>query len=77
MGNLAMLKEYAMFEQILDKIDEWSNRLYDWQRTSASRGAIVFCLNVMLVIPFAFAVMGVVGGILLFIWWVGRAWLGA
>jgi hypothetical protein len=32
-------------ERILDKIDEWSCRIYDWQRTSPSRAAIVFCLH--------------------------------
>lgn len=65
-----------MFEQILDKIDERSNRLYDWQRTSPSRAALAFCLHLMLVIPFAFVIVGIVSVILVFLGWAMGALLG-
>ena len=74
--SLVRWKERVMFEKILDKIDEWNARIYDWQRTSTSRATIVFCLNVMLVIPFAFIIMGIVGGFLIFIGWAAGALLG-
>jgi len=49
-----------MIEKILDKIDEWSYRIYDWERTSPSRGAIVFCLHIVLVTLAVFIFLGFV-----------------
>ena len=65
-----------MFEKILDKIDVWNSRLYDWQRTSDSRAALALCLHFMLIIPFAFGIVGVVGVLLVFFWWAVEALLG-
>ena len=35
---------------ILDRLDEWIDRVCDWQRNSPSRRAIAFCLHLGLIV---------------------------
>jgi hypothetical protein len=65
-----------MFEQILDKIDEWDNRLYDWQRTSFSRSVLGFLLHIILILPIAFIILAIIGGGGIFCCWIIYSMLG-
>lgn len=61
-----------MIEQVLDKIDEWSYKIHDWERTSPSREAIVFCLYGVLTILVAFIFLGFIMALFIpFLWALG------